>query len=138
MFVSIIYVQRAQLGVEAFANALLVIPKTLAENSGLDTQDVIIALTVSRYYFQSIFHACNNGSFMSVSLKHLNSFQGEHDKGNVVGLNHHTGEPIDPQMEGIFDNYSVKRQIVNSGYVRTFHSFFVCCAACACVLCMLK
>ncbi|KAI8573478.1 hypothetical protein RHMOL_Rhmol01G0280800 [Rhododendron molle] len=30
--------QRAQLGVEAFADALLVVPKTLAENSGLDTQ----------------------------------------------------------------------------------------------------
>ncbi|KAL3844865.1 hypothetical protein ACJIZ3_002268 [Penstemon smallii] len=75
---------RAQLGLEAFADALLVIPKTLAENSGLDTQDVIIELT------------------------------GEHDKGNVVGLNQHTGEPIDPQMEGIFDNYSVKRQIINS------------------------
>ncbi|KAG1354134.1 T-complex protein 1 subunit zeta 1 [Cocos nucifera] len=78
---------RAQLGVEAFADALLVVPKTLAENSGLDTQDVIIALT------------------------------GEHDRGNIVGLNHHTGEPIDPQMEGIFDNYSVKRQIINSGPV---------------------
>lgn len=38
--------QRAQLGVVAFADALLVVPKTLAENSGLDTQDVIIALTV--------------------------------------------------------------------------------------------
>jgi hypothetical protein len=36
-----------------------------------------------------------------------------------VGLNHHTGDPIDPQMEGIFDNYSVKRQIINSGYVKT-------------------
>ncbi|CAL5367375.1 unnamed protein product [Camellia sinensis] len=78
---------RAQLGVEAFADALLVIPKTLAENSGLDTQDVIISLT------------------------------GEHDRGNIVGLNQHTGEPIDPQMEGIFDNYSVKRQIINSGPV---------------------
>ncbi|KAK6128473.1 hypothetical protein DH2020_037787 [Rehmannia glutinosa] len=78
---------RAQLGVEAFADALLVVPKILAENSGLDTQDVIIELT------------------------------GEHDKGNVVGLNLHTGEPIDPQMEGIFDNYSVKRQIINSGPV---------------------
>ncbi|TQD78563.1 hypothetical protein C1H46_035887 [Malus baccata] len=33
-------------GVQAFADALLVVPKTLAENSGLDTQDVIIALTV--------------------------------------------------------------------------------------------
>ncbi|TQD78557.1 hypothetical protein C1H46_035881 [Malus baccata] len=78
---------RAQLGVQAFADALLVVPKTLAENSGLDTQDVIIALT------------------------------GEHDQGNVVGLNHNTGEPLDPQMEGIFDNYSVKRQIINSGPV---------------------
>lgn len=38
--------QRAQLGVVAFADALLVVPKTLAENSGLDMQDVIIALTV--------------------------------------------------------------------------------------------
>lgn len=31
---------------EAFAEALLVIPKTLAENSGLDTQDVIVSLQV--------------------------------------------------------------------------------------------
>jgi len=43
-------------------------------------------------------------------------FQGEHDKGNIVGLSLNTGEPIDPAMEGIFDNYSVKRQIINSGY----------------------
>lgn len=43
-------------------------------------------------------------------------FQGEHDRGNIVGLNQNTGEPIDPQMEGIFDNYAVKRQIINSGY----------------------
>ena len=44
MFVN--FEQRAQLGVEAFADALLVVPKTLAENSGLDTQDVIIGLVV--------------------------------------------------------------------------------------------
>ncbi|KAJ0260822.1 hypothetical protein HA466_0040660 [Hirschfeldia incana] len=67
---------RAQLGVEAFANALLVVPKTLIENAGLDTQDVI-------------------------------SLTSEHDKGNVVGLNIEDGEPIDPQLAGIFDNYSV-------------------------------
>lgn len=78
---------RAQLGVQAFADALLIVPKTLAENSGLDTQDVIISLT------------------------------GEHDNGNVVGLNQHTGDPIDPHMEGIFDNYAVKRQIINSAPV---------------------
>ncbi|CAN1241100.1 T-complex protein 1 subunit zeta 1 [Linum perenne] len=76
---------RAQLGVEAFADALLVIPKTLAENSGLDTQDEIVSLT--------------------------------HDRDNIVGMNLQTGGPLDPQMEGIFDNYSVKRQLINSGPV---------------------
>nr|ABK95175.1 unknown [Populus trichocarpa] len=78
---------RAQLGVEAFADALLVVPKTLAENSGLDTQDEIVTLT------------------------------GEHDRDNIVGINLQTGGPLDPQMEGIFDNYSVKRQLINSGPV---------------------
>jgi TCP-1/cpn60 chaperonin family len=37
---------RAKLGVEAFAEALLGTPKTLAENSGYDAQDSIIALQV--------------------------------------------------------------------------------------------
>jgi T-complex protein 1 subunit zeta len=41
--------------------------------------------------------------------------QAAHDNGVVAGLNHHTGEPMDPQIEGIFDNYSVKRQIITSG-----------------------
>nr|GEU33846.1 T-complex protein 1 subunit zeta 1 [Tanacetum cinerariifolium] len=45
------------------------------------------------------------------------SLIGEHDNGNVVGLNQHTGDPIDPHMEGIFDNYAVKRQIINSAPV---------------------
>jgi T-complex protein 1 subunit zeta len=63
------------------------VPKTLAENAGLDTQDVIISLT------------------------------SEHDKGNIVGLDLQDGEPVDPQLAGIFDNYSVKRQLINSGPV---------------------
>ena len=37
---------RVKLGVLAFAEALLGIPKTLAENSGFDPQDVIIELSV--------------------------------------------------------------------------------------------
>ena len=45
--------QRAQLGVEAFADALLVVPKTLAENAGLDTQDVIISLKV--YFLEPVY-----------------------------------------------------------------------------------
>uniref|UniRef100_A0A6N2MG22 T-complex protein 1 subunit zeta n=1 Tax=Salix viminalis TaxID=40686 RepID=A0A6N2MG22_SALVM len=79
--------ERAQLGVEAFADTLLVVPKTLAENSGLDTQDEIVTLT------------------------------GEHSRDNIVGINLQTGGTLDPQMEGIFDNYSVKRQLLNSGPV---------------------
>ena len=46
-----------------------------------------------------------------------------------MGLNQYTGEPIDPQMEGIFDNYSVKRQIINSGRVNLLQvpfGFFHC------------
>lgn len=37
---------RAKLGVQAFADAMLVIPKTLAVNAGLDVQDCIVALQV--------------------------------------------------------------------------------------------
>jgi T-complex protein 1 subunit zeta len=35
---------RARFGVQAFADALLVIPKTLAANSGFDTIDTLLAL----------------------------------------------------------------------------------------------
>lgn len=35
---------RTKLGVEAFANAFLVIPKTLSINSGYDAQEVIVKL----------------------------------------------------------------------------------------------
>ena len=38
---------RAKLGVQAFADSLLVVPKTLAVNAGLDVQDSIVALQVS-------------------------------------------------------------------------------------------
>ena len=35
---------RARLGVQAYADALLIIPKVLAQNGGLDPQDVIVTL----------------------------------------------------------------------------------------------
>ena len=38
----------AKLGVEAYAEALLVIPKTLAENSGFDVQELILKLVDAR------------------------------------------------------------------------------------------
>jgi len=78
---------RAKLGVQAFADALLSVPKTLAENAGYDAQDSIIAL------------------------------QEEVDQGNPVGFNINSGEPLDPAAEGIYDNAIVKRQILSSAPV---------------------
>mmetsp|Transcript_37396 Transcript_37396/g.48107 ORF Transcript_37396/g.48107 Transcript_37396/m.48107 type:complete len:539 (-) Transcript_37396:255-1871(-) len=75
---------RAKLGVQAFADALLVIPKTLAENSGLDVQDSLIK--------------------MQDALK---------ETGTAVGLDLMTGEPMMPGQEGIWDNYRVKRQFLH-------------------------
>lgn len=37
---------RARLGVQAFADALLVVPKILASNSGFDAQETIVKLQV--------------------------------------------------------------------------------------------
>lgn len=37
---------RSKMGVQAFADALLIIPKTLAQNGGFDVQDVVVALQV--------------------------------------------------------------------------------------------
>jgi len=75
---------RAKMGVQAYADALLIIPKTLAANAGFDVLDVIVAL------------------------------QDEQAGGNVVGLDIQSGEPIDPTVAGIWDNYRVKRQMLHS------------------------
>ncbi|KAG8905891.1 T-complex protein 1 subunit zeta [Tulasnella sp. 403] len=75
---------RAKLGVQAFADALLIIPKTLIANAGFDVQDSIVAL------------------------------QDEYAEGNTVGMDLQTGEPFDPTVVGIWDNYRVKRQMLNS------------------------
>ncbi|KAJ4291319.1 T-complex protein 1 subunit zeta [Collariella sp. IMI 366227] len=75
---------KARYGVEAFADALLVIPKTLAANAGLDIQDALAAL------------------------------QDEHTEGNVVGLDLATGEPMDPTLEGVYDSFRVLRNCVAS------------------------
>jgi len=73
---------RAKLGVQAMADALLIIPKTLASNSGLDPQDSIIKLIDA------------------------------HEAGFEAGLDLDTGDVLDPVAAGIFDNYSVKRQYI--------------------------
>lgn len=78
---------RAKLGVQAFADALLGIPKILAENCGYDAQDSTIAL------------------------------QDAHKNGLRAGLDASSGEPVDPLQYGIADNYLVKRQYLQSSPV---------------------
>ncbi|KAI0063557.1 chaperonin-containing T-complex zeta subunit Cct6 [Artomyces pyxidatus] len=75
---------RVKMGIQAFADALLILPKTLAQNGGFDVQDAIVAL------------------------------QDEVAEGNIVGIDLESGEPYDPTVEGIWDNYRVKRQMLHS------------------------
>ncbi|KIM29838.1 hypothetical protein M408DRAFT_15766 [Serendipita vermifera MAFF 305830] len=85
---------RVKLGVQAFADAVLVIPKTLAANGGFDVQDAIVAL----------------------QDEYAELAQGEDGAkaDGAVGLNVQSGEPMDPVVEGIWDNYRVKRQMLHS------------------------
>jgi len=85
---------KARMGVAAFAEALLIIPKVLAQNSGFDPQDILVTL------------------------------QQEVSKGHVVGLDVVSGEPVNPETEGIWDNYRVKRQLLHSACASFFLSFF--------------
>lgn len=62
---------KQKLGVDAFADALLIIPKTLAENSGLDAYEVLLSLIDS--------HQTSN---------------------QLVGLDLATGQCNSPAMEG--------------------------------------
>jgi T-complex protein 1 subunit zeta len=75
---------KEKLGVRAFAQALLVIPKTLAKNSGLDILETMLAA------------------------------QEEHQKtGKAVGIDVETGDPMLPAESGIWDNVNVKRQFIS-------------------------
>ena len=76
---------KVRLGIQAFAEALLVIPKNLAINSGYDAQDTIVKLT-------------------------------EEDRlsPDAVGFDLSSGEPMKPVDLGVYDNYIVKKQILNS------------------------
>lgn len=76
---------RAQLGVQAFADALLIIPKVLARNSGYDPQETLVKLQTE--YSES---------------------------GQLIGVNLDTGEPMVSSDAGIWDNYNVKKQLLHS------------------------
>ncbi|RHZ89829.1 hypothetical protein Glove_9g30 [Diversispora epigaea] len=75
---------RAKMGIQAFADAMLIIPKILARNGGFDSQDTIVAL------------------------------QEEYASGHIVGVDLNTGETLDPIQEGILDNYRVIRNMLHS------------------------
>ena len=76
---------KEQLAVEAFAEALKVIPKTLAENAGLDTIDVLV----------------------KAISEHKN-------KGKAIGVDVFAGEPADMLERGVIEPARVKRQAIKS------------------------
>ncbi len=76
---------REQLAIESFADAMEVIPKTLAENAGLDQIDSLMAL------------------------------RSAHETGmKNSGLNMETGEPVDMLKQGVLEPIRVKTQAINS------------------------
>lgn len=76
---------KARLAIAAYAEALLIIPKVLAVNSGYDAQDVIVKLQEEA---------------------RINP--------DPIGIDLSSGEAMNPKDAGVYDNYIVKRQIVNS------------------------
>merc|ERR1739848_376641 len=76
---------RIRLGVQAYADGMLIIPKVLAQNAGHDPQDVMVTL-------------------VSEST----------DLGQAVGVDCASGEAINPTDHGILDNYRVKKQMIHS------------------------
>jgi chaperonin GroEL (HSP60 family) len=76
---------REQLAVNAFANALEIIPRTLAENAGLDPIDKLVEMT------------------------------SQHKDGNIhAGLNVFTGDIVDMWEAGIVEPLRVKTQAISS------------------------
>lgn len=76
---------REQLAILAFAEAMEVIPRTLAENAGLDPIDTLTELKAS------------------------------HEKGNKnAGLDVFTGKVLDAKKEGIIEPLKIKTQAINS------------------------
>nr|WP_206205535.1 thermosome subunit beta [Thermococcus sp. MV5] len=76
---------KEQLAIESFAEALKIIPKTLAENAGLDTIDVLV----------------------KAISEHKN-------KGKAIGVDVFGGEPADMVERGVIEPARVKRQAIKS------------------------
>ncbi|WP_087036959.1 thermosome subunit beta [Thermococcus litoralis] len=76
---------KEQLAIEAFADALKVIPRTLAENAGLDPVDVLVKVTAAHK-----------------------------DKGATIGVDVFAGEPADMLERGVIEPLRVKKQAIKS------------------------
>jgi len=76
---------RARLGIQAYADGLIVIPKVLGTNAGFDSQEVMVKLLEEA---------------------------GVSDQ--AVGLDCDSGEACLPTNLGIYDTYRVKKQMINS------------------------
>lgn len=94
---------KAKFGVDAFADALLVIPKTLAANAGHDVQDAC----------ESTVDFCCHRKLL-IDRSAVTKMLDEQAEGDVVGLNLETGEPMDPELEGVFDSFRVLRNCMAS------------------------
>ncbi|MDR3223169.1 MAG: TCP-1/cpn60 chaperonin family protein [Methanobrevibacter sp.] len=75
---------REQLAIEAYAKALEVVPKTLAENAGLDSIDMLVDLRAA------------------------------HDKSKYMGLNVFEGKIVDMKKAGIIEPQRIKKQAIQS------------------------
>lgn len=78
---------RARYGVRAFADALLVIPKTLAQNSGHDPLDCLVKLA---------------------------EFEKKAPEGVYTGLHLDDGTAMNPVTEGVYDNVCVKKHMLDA------------------------
>lgn len=97
---------KAKLGVKAFAESLLIIPKVLAENSGFDVMDTLITLQEEHQ------------RALAAATKAADAEGGASKEGPspllsaAVGLDVNSGEASSPAEAGIWDNYVVKRQFI--------------------------
>jgi thermosome len=77
---------REQLAIEAFAESLEIVPKTLAENAGLEPIDILVGLRSAH----------------------------EKPKGEVFGVNVFTGKVMDMYAGGVIEPLRVKEQAIKS------------------------
>lgn len=75
---------REQLSIKAFADALEIIPRTLAENAGLNTIDLLVELRAA------------------------------HEDSNVMGVDVFKGKIVDMKEEGVVEPQRVKKQAIRS------------------------